>query len=125
VGQLAASVALGAATLALGARLIRRTAGAAPVRAVKHVKHHAVPKEVLKALPDDVARALKGRCGAPNRWPMPEDLHRAIHRGKGGGVYNVAFRQRVEGLGRTPTVRDVVRIRDEIVRQFGLEHFQP
>lgn len=68
---------------------------------------------------------MRGRAGAPNRWPIPEDLHKQIHRGPGGGAYNEAFKQRLGGLGREPTVDDVLTIRNDLVKQFGLEGYRP
>jgi RHS repeat-associated protein len=93
--------------------------------AEKFHKHHTVPREILKKLPPDVAKAVRGQAGAPNRWSIPEDLHKAIHEGRGGGAYNDAFKQRLRDLGRDPAPDDVVRIRDDLVKQFGLEGFRP
>jgi|GEM_PF-2583032 len=90
-------------------------------------RHHTVPREILKQLPDDVAKnpLVRGRAGAPNRWSIPKDVHESIHRGPGGGAYNEAFKQRLGELGRNPTVDDVLRIRDDLVKQFGLEGYRP
>jgi hypothetical protein len=90
-------------------------------------KHHTVPREILKQLPDDVANnpLVRGRAGAPNRWPIPEDVQKAIHKGKGGGAYNDAFKRELETLRRDPTVEDVLRIRDDLVKRFGLEGYRP
>jgi RHS repeat-associated protein len=91
-------------------------------------KHHTVPREILKKhLPADVARnpAVRGRAGAPNRWRIPKELHENIHAGPGGGAYNEEFIRRLQNLNRAPTVDDVVRIRDSLVRQFGLESYRP
>jgi RHS repeat-associated protein len=90
-------------------------------------RHHTVPREILKQLPGDVANnpLVRGRAGAPNRWSIPKDLHESIHRGPGGGAYNEAFKQRLSELGRNPSVEDVLRIRDDLVKQFGLEGYRP
>jgi RHS repeat-associated protein len=90
-------------------------------------RHHRVPIEILKQLPEDVANnpLVRGRAGAPNRWSIPRDLHESIHRGPGGGAYNETFKQRLGELGREPTVHDVLRIRDDLVKQFGLEGYRP
>ena len=89
-------------------------------------KHHTIPREILKHyLPADVAKAVRGKAGAPNRWSVPVDLHKAIHKGSGGGAYNEAFKQRLGELGRRPTADDVFRIRDELVEQFGLGAYRP
>lgn len=81
-------------------------------------------------MPADVARhpLVRGRAGAPNRWPIPEDLHKSIHQGPGGGAYNEAFIQRVEAIkaeGLAPTVEDILRIRDDLAQEFGLEGYRP
>ncbi len=89
-------------------------------------KHHTIPREILKHhLPANVAKAVRGKVGGPNRWAIPEDLHRAIHKGPRGGAYNEAFKRRLRELGREPTPADVRQIRDDLVKQFGLEPFRP
>jgi RHS repeat-associated protein len=89
--------------------------------------HHMVPREILRQLPEDVANnpLVRGRAGAPNRWSVPRDHHVDIHRGAGGGAYNQAWKDALEQLGREPTVDDVLRIRDRLSRQFGLEGYRP
>lgn len=78
-------------------------------------------------MPDDVANnpLVRGRAGAPNRWSIPENLHKQIHQGAGGGAYNEAFKRRLLDVGGKPTVDDVLRIRNELVKQFGLEGYRP
>ena len=89
--------------------------------------HHTVPREILKQLPEDVASnpLVRGRAGAPNRWAIPEDLHKAIHQGAGGGAYNQAWKDALEALGREPTVDDVLRLREQITKQFGIDGYGP
>jgi hypothetical protein len=89
--------------------------------------HHTVPTEILRRLPDDVANSplVKGRAGAPNRWAIPEDLHKAIHKGAGGGAYNEAWKDALASLGRDPTVYDVLVLREQITKQFGIDVFRP
>lgn len=89
--------------------------------------HHTVPTQILKQLPEDVASnpLVRGRAGAPNRWPVPTDVHQGIHYGAGGGAYNQAWLDALEGLGRTPTVDDVVSLRDQITKQFGIDIYRP
>ena len=89
--------------------------------------HHMVPREILRQLPEDVANnpLVRGRAGAPNRWPVPRGEHVDIHRGAGGGAYNQAWKDALRQLGRQPTVDDVLRIRDTLGRQFGLEKYRP
>lgn len=71
-----------------------------------------MPTEILKLLPRDVANnpLVRGRAGAPNRWAIPEDVHKGIRTGPGGGLYNQAWKDALDGLGRTPTVDDIVRL---------------
>jgi hypothetical protein len=52
-------------------------------------------------------------------------LHKSIHKGAGGGAYNETFKAKLKELGRDPTVDDVLSIRDELVKQFGLEGYRP
>lgn len=86
-----------------------------------------IPRETLRQLPEDVANnpLVRGRAGAPNRWRVPRDQHVDIHRGAGGGAYNQAWKDALEDLGREPTVDDVLRIRDRLSQQFGLERYRP
>jgi len=89
------------------------------------VRHHTVPKEILSLLPTEIAKAVRGRPGAPNRWRIPESLHKRIHSGAyGGGDYNEAFKNALKMLRREPTAADVTRIRDDLVRQFGIEGYR-
>jgi hypothetical protein len=89
--------------------------------------HHTVPREILQQLPDDVANSplVRGRAGAPNRWAIPEDVHKAIHQGGGGGAYNQAWKDALANLGRQPTVDDIVRLREQITKQFGIDVYGP
>lgn len=67
---------------------------------------------------------VRGKKGAPNRWRIPEDLHKDIHRGARGGPYNKFFREKLLD-NPTPTVDDVLHWLEEAVRRFGLEKFRP
>jgi hypothetical protein len=89
--------------------------------------HHMVPREILRQLPQEVANnpLVRGRAGAPNRWPVPRGEHVDIHRGAGGGAYNQAWKDALRQVGRQPTVGDVLRIRDRLGQQFGLEKYRP
>jgi len=95
---------------------------------VRTVMHHTVPREILeKYLPEDVADAVRGRKGAPNRWPIPEDIHKDIHRGPGGGRYNSDGFEEIEAVRRARgeiTPEDVYIIRDKLVEEFGLEAYR-
>jgi hypothetical protein len=57
--------------------------GAASRVAGRTVMHHAIPREILKRLPAHIADnpLVRGCRRYPNRWPIAEDLHKAIHRG--------------------------------------------
>jgi hypothetical protein len=88
-------------------------------------KHHVIPREILKRLDDNVYRAVRGKKGAPNRWAMPQDFHRELHKGARGGRYNQFFRDRLPDDLSTATVEDVMRVRDEAVEEFGLGAFRP
>lgn len=100
--------------------MVAGTASGRPAAAFH--KHHTIPREILKHdLPADVAKAVRGKAGAPNRWSIPTALHKAIHKGRGGGAYNEAFKQRLRDLGRQPTVSDALRIRDDLVEQSDWE----
>jgi len=89
--------------------------------------HHTVPREILRTLPEDVANnpLVRGRAGAPNRWAIPEDVHVGIHAGPGGGAYNQAWKDGLEALGREPTVDDILRLREEITKDFGIDIYGP
>jgi len=101
--------------------------GRAASRAVKTVRHHVIPVEVLKKLPKNVRKAVQGKKGAPNRWSIPEDLHKQIHRGPGGGEYNEFFKDRLHKLtkGKEATAEQVMQVRDEAIAKFGLESCRP
>jgi hypothetical protein len=79
------------------------------------------------SLPSKVANdpLVRGRAGAPNRWAIPQDLHKEIHKGAGGGAYNTAWKQQLGDLGRDPTVDDVIAVRDRLAQDFGLEPWRP
>jgi hypothetical protein len=102
------------------------TCGVGGQGAVTHL-HHTVPREILKQLPEDVANnpLVRGRAGAPNRWPVPRGHHVDIHRGAGGGAYNQRWKDELGQLGRDPTVDDVLRIRDQLTQEFGLQGYRP
>ena len=89
--------------------------------------HHATPREILKSLPPKVANhpSVRGKRGAPNRWPVPQKKHRQIHRGAGGGKYNDDWKERLKDLGREPTVEDILNIREDIAKEHGIDIFKP
>ena len=68
---------------------------------------------------------MRGKRGDPNRWDVPEQKHKDIHKGKGGGAYNERFKQKLDQLGREPTVDDVRRIRDEVAEEFDIAKYRP
>ncbi len=69
-----------------------------------------MPREILRLIPKKVANnpLVRGRRGAPNRWPIPKDVHREIHAGPGGGAYNQAWKKALRPLGGDPTPDDIV-----------------
>ncbi len=98
---------------------------------VRYEYHHTVPLEILnKYLPADVANApqVRGVRGAPNRWLIPEDVHKRIHQGPGGGKYNERWKEELTAIveaGRRVTINEVLRIRGQLIREFGLEVYRP
>ncbi|MHB8985216.1 MAG: hypothetical protein ACYC38_04685 [Eubacteriales bacterium] len=97
----------------------------------KLVKHHMVPREIFrKFLPEEVANnpLIRGKKGAPNKWRIPEDLHEELHRGPGGGIYNKKWKTELKELelpDNSVTVDDVLRLREQFARDFGLEVYRP
>jgi hypothetical protein len=92
------------------------------------VLHHTVPSEVLSHhLPENVANdpLVRGRAGRPNRWPIPESLHVDIHRGRGGGLYNQQFIDRVKEIGPSITAQQVDAIRQQLAVEFGFAQYRP
>jgi RHS repeat-associated protein len=90
-------------------------------------RHHTIPSEILRRLPPDVANnpLVRGRAGAPNRWSIPRDLHRQIHSGgPRGGNYNEFFRRRLRDIDN-PTVDDLLSLREDAVKEFGLGKYRP
>ena len=90
--------------------------------------HHTVPRQILKVLPPEVANhpLVRGTQGAPNIWQIPRPVHRAIHRGPYGGLYNEAWFDGLSAIdGKDPTVQDVLRLRDEITARFGIDQYRP
>lgn len=102
---------------ASGTTLAAKGAG----QVAKTVGHHTIPREILRQLPDDVANAIRGKRGAPNIWQIPEDLHKAIHGGPGGGLYNQRWKEELGKLRPEDiTPENVLRIRDRLVYEFGI-----
>jgi len=94
----------------------------------KYELHHIIPREIIaKHLPEAVAKSpmIIGKKGFPNRWGIPQSLHRGLHRGPGGGIYNETWKSMLRELGRVPEVEDVLRIREGIIKLFDLERFRP
>jgi RHS repeat-associated protein len=92
-------------------------------------RHHVIPDAILKRLPADVRKAVQGRRGDPNRWPIPPELHDKIHdhnRGFRGGPYNKFFDDKLKALGdKKPTVDDLLKWKEEAVDLFGLRPYCP
>jgi RHS repeat-associated protein len=89
------------------------------------VGHHTIPREILeKYLSPDIADAVRGKKGAPNIWDIPENIHKQIHSGPGGGRYNQRWIEELQKLRKT-TPEAVLEIRDRLVREFNLEKWRP
>jgi len=56
---------------------------------------------------------------------MPEDVHWGIHGGPGGGVYHQAWFDQLAILGRAPMVDDILRLRGQITKPFGIDIYRP
>jgi hypothetical protein len=112
-------------------KIVRKRLLVAGVKALHKVRHHIIPKEILrKYLPKNVAKdpRIRGVRGKPNRWLIPEDYHKALHYGRGGGIYNARWIDEIKKLPKAKrdiTVEDILRIRDKLIREFGLTRFRP
>jgi hypothetical protein len=81
--------------------------------------HHTIPKEIQKRLPPSIRNHpdIKGRPGNPNIKDIPTSRHKEIH-----PRYNERFEEEIMKRGgyNNVTVQDVLDIRDQLVREFGL-----
>jgi RHS repeat-associated protein len=94
--------------------------------AIKFVKHHTIPREILNFLPPDVTKLVRGKKGSPNIWKIPEDIHKWIHKGPGGGRYNARWLEEIAKLGPGEiTPQKIHLIRDLLIEEFGLGGFRP
>ena len=91
--------------------------------------HHTIPRAIRAPrsgkpgkLPADVANHpdVIGRPGLPNRWSIPRELHTKIH-----PRYNRRFEEELRRLREEPKVEDVLRIRDQLVKDFNIERYRP
>jgi len=64
---------------------------------------------------------VRGRRGNPNIWPVPGDVHQNIHM----NGYNDRFIEELEKLGNNPCAADIVNIRDNLVKEFGIAKYRP
>jgi RHS repeat-associated protein len=94
---------------------------------VRWHQHHSIPKAIQKQLPPEVADdpRIRGCRGCPNKVRIPEPVHKDIHRGPAGGPYNAEFKNRLDILGGPPSVDDVLRIRDQLMKDFDLDRYRP
>lgn len=69
--------------------------------------------------------SIRDRQGDPNRWPMPESVHKDIHKGAVGGEYNIDWKKKINNLEGKPMVKDVLKIKKKIIKKFNLEQFRP
>jgi RHS repeat-associated protein len=89
-----------------------------------YVRHHVIPTQILNDyLPPDIANDpdVRGKKGAPNRWCIPESLHKQIH---GQGRFNGRWIDELSKLTEM-TKRDVLAIRDKLVDEFALGPYAP
>jgi hypothetical protein len=58
---------------------------------------------------------------------IPESVHLIIHSGPGGGLYNAAWIEELNKIGgpRNATVADILRIRDDLTKRFGISRYRP
>jgi RHS repeat-associated protein len=129
--ELGKELAMSAVPVGKLARLVGGKGAIASVAARLGIKprHHVIPSAILEQLPDDVRKAVQGRRGNPNRWPIPKELHDKIHdqnRGFPGGPYNKFFDDKLKGLGdKEPTVDDLLKWKEEAIDLFGLRPHCP
>jgi hypothetical protein len=92
-------------------------------------KHHTIPREIRAPrsgkpgkLKPDVANHpdVKGRPGLPNRWDIPRELHQKLH-----PQYNRRFEAELAKIKGEPTAEDVIKIRDQLATEFGIEGYRP
>jgi hypothetical protein len=79
-------------------------------------------------LPKDIADAVRGKRGAPNIWRLPASVHKEIYSGAGGGRYNHRWMEeldRTQRQGREITVNEVLRVREQLIKEFELEKYRP
>jgi len=92
--------------------------------------HHTIPRQIRAPRSGKPSEFLKpnvanhpdvvGRPGLPNRWPIPRELHRRLH-----PRYNLDFIEELQKIQGDATVKDVLRIRDELARKHGIERYRP
>ena len=75
--------------------------------------------------------SVKGTRGNPNMWNIPDNVHSSIHNPNSdisianGGDYNSVFAARVAEIGENITAGDVVKIRDQMAKDFDIEEYNP
>jgi len=67
-------------------------------RGVKEVRHHTIPREILRILDGGLAELVRGKAGDANVRSMPENIHKWLHRGQGGGWYNRRWKEEINRL---------------------------
>jgi hypothetical protein len=99
------------------------------VLAAMTVGHHTIPKAIQKQLPPSVRNHpdVVGRAGNPNVRQIPEPTHGRIHSSPPGnyypgGDYHRRFDELIRQRGGYDAVspRDIMQIRDQLVKEFGL-----
>ena len=113
---------------ALG-RAKARYAGRIGSGAGRLIGHHMVPRAVLKSLPKNIAShpRVRGARGAPNIWKIPENVHKQIHQGARGGLWNKRWFEEIDRHGGRSgvTVEDIMEIRDLLTSEFNLWQYRP
>lgn len=105
--------------------------------------HHTIPRQVYNPrsgkaplLPKHLAedKDIIGKKGAPNRWAVPADEHRALHSPKSdisiknGGDYNARWQQELALLDPDKdkwTKQDIFDIRDKLTKEFEIDKYKP
>ena len=65
---------------------------------IKEVRHHTIPREILRTLDGSLAGLVRGKAGDANIRRMPENIHKWLHRGRGGGWYNRRWKEEINHI---------------------------
>jgi hypothetical protein len=93
------------------------TVGAEPAPVM--VRHHGIPREIIKKQPPAMQKAIRGKKGQPNIVEVEEEAHKAAHNGwNGKPKYNEEFQRRLDALGRPATAADYRCIRADMLKEY-------